>query len=342
MLDLATSPDELVDETADSGSRRRGNALSVVVTLVLVLALAASGAWAYGALPQAHQLTPAPAEPTIPAPARNAQAAIAADRLAVAAGRNLAELAESAPGTTDSGSAAGAATVGGAQASSGKYAETLAELDKAEKAAAAQLALTEQQVADAEKKRKQAAAKLAKEEKAAAQAVDDAVAAAIAAAEAQSAAAVIPMTDPELPTSSGGSSSGAASTNTQQVHDLVVKYFPASEVGNAMAVSRCESGHANRVSGVNGNGTRDYGVFQINDGGTMQAALRRLGISYSSLDDARQKALDAATNVRMARVIWDSRGWQPWTCAAKMQVVAGLYQRAEGPMAGKYDEYGRA
>jgi hypothetical protein len=109
-----------------------------------------------------------------------------------------------------------------------------------------------------------------------------------------------------------------------------------------MAVARCESGHANRVGQTNPNGTRDFGVFQINDGGTIQAALRAVGVSYDDISEARARALDPALNVRMARAIWDARGWQPWVCASKLKIVAGLYQRAPGPMAGKYDEYGRA
>jgi hypothetical protein len=108
-----------------------------------------------------------------------------------------------------------------------------------------------------------------------------------------------------------------------------------------MAVSRCESGHGNRVSKPNTNGTRDFGVFQINDGGTLQAALRAVGVSSSSIADARKKALKPELNVRMARAIWDSRGWQPWTCAAKLEIVSGLYKKSPGPMAGKFDEYGR-
>jgi hypothetical protein len=122
----------------------------------------------------------------------------------------------------------------------------------------------------------------------------------------------------------------------------VRKYFPADEVGNAMAVSRCESGHANRVSAPNTNGTRDLGVFQINDGGTLQATLRQAGVDYSGIAQARKKALNTELNVRLARAIWDTRGWQPWVCAAKLRIVAGIYQRIPGSMAGKYDDYGRA
>jgi hypothetical protein len=196
--------------------------------------------------------------------------------------------------------------------------------------------MTEDELAQAEKDRAKAAKDLAKEEEAAAKAIDAAIASAISAARAQ-AAYTIPL---------GGDYGGAVpkggATSSAEVLDLVSANFPAEQVGNAMAVSRCESGHANRVSKPNTNGSRDFGVFQINDGGTLQAALRAIGVEYSDITDARKKALDPAINVRLARAIWDSRGWQPWTCAAKLKIVSGLYKKSPGPMEGKYDNYGRA
>ena len=128
--------------------------------------------------------------------------------------------------------------------------------------------------------------------------------------------------------------------NTAGVLALVQRYFPAAEIGNAMAVSRCESGHSNAIGALNSNGTRDWGVFQLNDGGTLQGALRRIGVAFGSTAEAQQLALDAETNVRAARVIWANRGWAPWVCAYKTGVVASLYSRTPGPMAGKYDERG--
>jgi hypothetical protein len=229
-----------------------------------------------------------------------------------------------------------APTVAGAQAATGEYAETLAALDEAEKAAADQLSMTEDDLAQAEKDRAKAAKDLAKEEAAAAQAIDDAIASAISAAQAQAAYTV------PLGGDFGGAVPRGGSTSTAAVLDLVSANFPADQVGNAMAVSRCESGHDNRVSKPNTNGTRDFGVFQINDGGTLQAALRAIGVSFSDISDAREKALDPALNVRMARAIWESRGWQPWTCAAKLKIVSGLYKKTPGPMAGMFDNYGRA
>ena len=316
---------------------RRGRRRFVLLTLVVVGALVAGGAWVYAQIPPAVALQATPAAVPVPARVLDTRAAIVTDRLAAASGRSLGSLAESAAVPTPT-AVPEAPTVGSAQAATEKYAETLAQLSEAEAAAAEDLALTEEEVAAAEKERKRAAKELAAEEAAAAREVDRAIDAAIAAAQAQSSFLDAVQ---DLGSSSGGGVPSGRSTNTAQVLELVRKTFPADQVGNAMAVSRCESGHGNRVSKPNGNGSRDFGVFQINDGGTLQAALRKIGVSFSTISDAREKALNPAINVRMARAIWDSRGWQPWTCAAKLQIVAGLYQRTPGSMDGKYDDFGR-
>lgn len=327
------------DEDYEAERRlRTGRRLFVALTLMLVGVLIGAGAWVNAQIPAAVALQPVPAEPAPPVTALGSDAQEVTDRLSVAAGRSMESLADDLPGEVINPLESEAPTVGGAQAAGGDYAETLAELDEAEAAAAENLATTEQELARAEKDRAKAAKDLASEEAAAARQIDAAIEAAILAARAQDAYTV--------PLGGGGGAgsipSGGASTSSAAVLELVRQYFPASEVGNAMAVARCESGHANRVSQPNSNGSRDFGVFQINDGGTLQAALRSIGVKTDSISDARQKALNAKLNVQMARAIWGSRGWQPWVCASKLKIVAGLYQRAPGPMDGRYDEYGRA
>jgi hypothetical protein len=316
---------------------RRSRRWFVLLSLMLVGALVAAGAWVYAQVPAAVALQSTPAAVPVPARALDTRAAIVTDRLSAASGRSLGSLAEMVDQPVANPLESQAPTVGGAQAATEKYAETLAQLSEAEAAAAEDLALTEEEVAAAEKERKKAAKDLAAEEAAAAREVDAAIEAAIVAAQAQTA-----YLGAVQEYSGGGGVPSGPSTNTAEVLRLVQKHFPADQVGNAMAVSKCESGHANRVSKPNGNGSRDFGVFQVNDGGTLQAALKKIGVSYSGISSAREKALNPAINVRMARAIWDARGWQPWTCAAKLKIVAGLYQRTPGPMDGRYDEYGRA
>ena len=314
---------------------RRGRRTFVVGTLLLIGALVAGGAWVNAQAPAAVALAPLSAQAALPISERSADAEAVTDRLARASGRSMESLAAQVPGAVANPLESEAPTVAGAEAANGEYAETLAALEEAEKAAADQLSLTEEELAQAERDREKAAKDLAKEEAAAAKAIDAAIATAISAARAQAAYTV------PLGGDFGGAVPRGGATNTAEVLDLVRANFPADQVGNAMAVSRCESGHGNRVSKPNTNGSRDFGVFQINDGGTLQAALRAIGVSFSDITDARKKALDPALNVRMARAIWDSRGWQPWTCAAKLEIVSGLYKKSPGPMAGSYDDYGR-
>ncbi len=314
---------------------RRGRRTFVMGTLVLVGALVAGGAWVNAQAPAAVALEPVSAQPALPITERSADAEAVTDRLARASGRSMETLAAQMPGAVENPLESEAPTVAGAEAANGEYAETLAALDEAEKAAADQLSQTEEELAQAEEDRAKAAKDLAKEEAAAAKAIDAAISSAISAARAQAAYTV------PLGGDFGGAVPRGGATSTSEVLDLVSANFPADQVGNAMAVSRCESGHGNRVSKPNTNGSRDFGVFQINDGGTLQAALRAVGVSFSDITEARKKALDPALNVRMARAIWDSRGWQPWTCAAKLKIVSGLYKKSPGPMAGKYDNSGQ-
>ncbi len=307
----------------------------------------AVASWAYLRLPARVELAAyeAVARPSVAAGLLDASAGVAVGQLTAATGRSLESLAvrvipESTKSPAANDTVAGEAGVGS------DYAETLAQLEAAEQAAAEQLAISKEQAKKAQEEQKAAEAELASAEKAAAREIDDAISAAIAAAEAQSRAVeTLPdageAVDPTLPDAGTGEQPSGGTTTAAAVLALVQKYFPGDEVTNAMAVARCESGLRNAVGAVNGNGTRDYGIFQINDGGTLQAALRRIGETYADISEARVKALDSELNVRMAVVLWEARGWQPWVCAAKKKIVAGLYERAPGPMYGKYDEWGR-
>lgn len=72
----------------------------------------------------------------------------------------------------------------------------------------------------------------------------------------------------------------------------------------AVRVAHCESKLDPGARHRNRNGTVDYGVFQLNSGGTLQA----LGLTARS-------ALDPGTNINAAYRLWQMRGWRPWTCA---------------------------
>jgi len=122
---------------------------------------------------------------------------------------------------------------------------------------------------------------------------------------------------------------------------IVRSYWPESEVGNAMAVVGCEShGRANAIGARNQDGTIDWGVFQLNDGGTLQGSMRRAGYAFATLRDAQHLALNMQANVKAAYGLWQNRGWSPWACAYKMRVVAGLWSHKHGSMYGRYDATG--
>jgi len=75
---------------------------------------------------------------------------------------------------------------------------------------------------------------------------------------------------------------------------------------HAIRIARCESHFDPHAVGRNRNGTRDYGVFQLNSGGTMQG----LGLTAA-------EALDWRTNIDAAYRLYRRRGWQPWVCSGR-------------------------
>lgn len=126
----------------------------------------------------------------------------------------------------------------------------------------------------------------------------------------------------------------------KQLLALVKKHFPADQIGNAMAVAQCESGQRSIVGSTNPDGTTDWGIFQLNDAGTLQGSLRRIGVSFADTRAAQVAALNPVTNVKAAGAIYKDRGWSPWVCAYKQQIVASLYSNEKGPMYGRYSVVG--
>jgi hypothetical protein len=77
----------------------------------------------------------------------------------------------------------------------------------------------------------------------------------------------------------------------------------AGEVRTALRVAKCESHYKPHARHINKNGTVDYGVFQLNSGGTLQS----LGLTV-------QEALNYESNIQGAYRLYRKRGWQPWVC----------------------------
>jgi hypothetical protein len=129
-----------------------------------------------------------------------------------------------------------------------------------------------------------------------------------------------------LPSGALPSVSGGARVTNAAVYALIQQHFPAAQWDNANRVSKCESGQRNVVSQANFNGTRDYGVFQINTV-TLPGLLTGFGYPRTALE----MGLDADFNVRAASKLWQQRGWQPWVCASRLGIVDGLWSSAPGP-----------
>lgn len=91
----------------------------------------------------------------------------------------------------------------------------------------------------------------------------------------------------------------------REVVALIARHFADEDFADAVRVGYCESRLEPRAVHRNSDGTRDYGVFQFNSGGTLQ---RFLG--------TRDRARDAAANVRAAARYHRLAGWSPWTCSS--------------------------
>lgn len=134
-----------------------------------------------------------------------------------------------------------------------------------------------------------------------------------------------PPAAPALPAPGQARSGDEASKGT--VEGLIRSTFPQEEWSRALRVATCESGLRNVSSKPNRDGSRDHGIFQLNDDGTLQGLLTRLGHAQSE----HHLALDPTWNVRAAKVLWTERGWAPWTCAHKEGIVARLWSNEKGP-----------
>jgi len=79
-------------------------------------------------------------------------------------------------------------------------------------------------------------------------------------------------------------------------------------IKQAIDIAYGESGITwNRKSKPNTNGTIDWGIFQINDIHT-----RRFGDKFKT---------DWKENIRVARILYEEQGWNPWVAARKIGLV---------------------
>lgn len=76
------------------------------------------------------------------------------------------------------------------------------------------------------------------------------------------------------------------------------------QADTAKQIAFCESGIRAEATNKNKNGTTDTGIFQIN-----------------SIHQIPEKYLkDPLINIRVAKVLYDRQGWNPWVCARKLGI----------------------
>lgn len=92
---------------------------------------------------------------------------------------------------------------------------------------------------------------------------------------------------------------------------LIHQDFPARAWHDAEAVAWCESKFRVTDIGFDSNGTHDRGVFQLNDGGTEQYLMARIGENAENLN----LAFNPVLNVRAAALLYSRDGWSQWSCA---------------------------
>ena len=104
------------------------------------------------------------------------------------------------------------------------------------------------------------------------------------------------------------------SATADHVISLIKSIFPPAAWHDAEVVAWCESKFNPADMGFDSNGTHDRGVFQLNDGGTEQYLLGRLGLDPNNL----ALAFNPVLNIRAAAVLYARDGWSQWSCQSAL------------------------
>ena len=108
--------------------------------------------------------------------------------------------------------------------------------------------------------------------------------------------------DAQAPTRDVSPAIATRYTSERTTEQLIADAF-GKESPSALNVARCESRFENVRSPQNANRTYDWGIFQLNDGGTLQ-----------ELGGAPALALIPDWNVSAAHRLWQRHGWKRWRC----------------------------
>jgi hypothetical protein len=100
-----------------------------------------------------------------------------------------------------------------------------------------------------------------------------------------------------------------APKTTAKYADVVSKYFPPDEVDKALQVMHKESSGRPGATNTNKNGTKDGGLFQIND-------VNIPDLIKAGFIRGRKDLYDPETNIAAAAYLYKRYGWKPWAATA--------------------------
>jgi len=96
----------------------------------------------------------------------------------------------------------------------------------------------------------------------------------------------------------------ANSTNDKQAIIAAIQETFGKDAEQAIRIASCESGIRSEAIGHNSNGSRDYGIFQINS----------VHFGKIPVKDKVAYLLNADNNIALAYQIYQRQGWNPWVC----------------------------
>lgn len=117
-----------------------------------------------------------------------------------------------------------------------------------------------------------------------------------------------------------GVSGAEIAANSPEIAAIIREHFPPEQWDNALRVAQCESGlNPRALNENNGNGSSDYGLFQLNDRSVLPGLLSTFGEDPRNLD----KAFDPHWNARVTahKVAYDTN-WGQWTCGHTLGIVS--------------------
>jgi hypothetical protein len=108
--------------------------------------------------------------------------------------------------------------------------------------------------------------------------------------------------DAQAPPTRNAVHNAALLTGSPSLEQLITLEFGA-DAPAALRIAQCESRLRSVTGSRNTDGTHDWGVFQLNDGGTLQ-----------ELGGTPDLALLPEWNVAAAHTLFTRHGWKRWQC----------------------------